>query len=168
MYHHTITENSAASFTLQDTLASDAALKAYRAITQNCDYRLQSDPDAFIITTRSLYNNYKNYLSSQNVNSSFERIEKAIRRLQFDGYDVMSFDLWDRYIRADFQDGTVYNLPHRALFTTRANLAVGFDAPEAVTNFKVWLENKENRTYMRGMYKLDAKLIHEYMTAAAY
>lgn len=170
---YTITENNAGSKTLQDTLASDRALLTLRNLYQNADKRLKHSKNKFFILTDSLVDNYQTYLESQGVDSSFVRIQAGERGqfdtgLRFRGIPIFCFDFWDRTIRADFDNGTTYYQPHRAVLTERANLPIGVDGVEAMKTMTQFYLPKEETTNWKGGYKIDTKVIKDYMVQVAY
>lgn len=163
-----IPENALGSFAAQDALASNRAYLTFRAMMEQSDSRLKSNVDKMIICTDSLFDNWLAYKETQNMDMSFLRQDRGFMEDVYRGTRIVKFDLWDRYIRADYSDGTVYDLPHRAVMTVKDNLAVGFDDPDAVNKFKVYLNDETEETNMKGGYKLDAKLLQEYMITVAY
>lgn len=162
----TISENSAANFTAQDALATDRAYLVYNALLTKSDYRLRTQPDQIIISTQSLLDNYINYLESKSVVFTLENIVNGIQRVAYRGIVIYGFNFWDRTIRADFSNGTKWHLPHRALYTTKSNIMVGVDS--AALNFDQWYEKKDKTTNLRGNYKIDAKIMEDYLIQAAY
>jgi len=166
--HYVIPENSGVSFTAQDALATDRALLVFRSLEQNADYRLKAATDKVIIATQSLVDNYATYLETQGNDASFIRIEEGFSVLRYRNQVIYGFDLLDRYIRADFNNGTTWDLPHRAVLTTKSNLAVGVDAASALTDLDNWFERKDKTTNFRGGYKLDVKVLEDYMVSLAY
>ena len=164
----TITKNAAASKALQLALGSTDAIDTFDAMEVAADSRLIANPDRFFIATRSLVQNYAKYLRSQGNSTSFERIENGYVMIRFNGIPVFGFDFWDNTIRADFDNGTTYDLPHRALLTIKENLAAGFDSRTAVGDFKVWYSDDTEKNNMKGKYRVDAKLMQSYMFQAAY
>lgn len=161
-----ISENSGVSKTAQDALATDRAYLVYNALLTKADYRLRTQPDQIIISTQSLLDNYINYLESKSVVFTLENIVNGIQRVAYRGIVIYGFNFWDRTIRADFDNGTTWDLPHRALYTTKSNLVVGVDSADM--SFKQWFEMKDETTNLRGMYKIDAKVMEDYLIQAAY
>lgn len=164
----TITENAGANFAAQDNLSSTAARDIYKNLLTKSDYRLQGAPDKIIISTMSLLNNYADYLESVAVDASFTRLESGFVTLQRRGVTIIGWDFWDRTIRADFQNGTKYFNPHRAVLTTPGNLQVGLDDSMAIEDLELWYSQDTEKNNFRGRYKVDAKVAEAYMIQAAY
>lgn len=167
-HRYTITENSAASKALQDTLAANRAFLTFQALNNNADFRLRGAADKIILCTMSLLDNYANYLETQGNDASFIRIEQGFSTLRYRNMEIIGVDLWDRYIRADFDNGTVYDVPHRAVLTTKSNIALGVDAASALTDLDQWFEKYEKTTNFRAGYKMDAKILEDYLVSLAY
>ncbi|TZF84516.1 hypothetical protein FW774_05880 [Pedobacter sp. BS3] len=165
----TISENATASYALQDTLAADTAYKVFNKFVNTADYRLQGDEGKLIIATQSLVNNYADYLESKSIDASFIRIEQGFSVLKYRNTIIIGFNLLDRYIRADFKNGTKYTLgPHFAVYTTPEQLRIGLDAKSSIDDFSIWYNIDEEENNLRGKYKLDAKVILNYMVQVAF
>ena len=170
---YTISENALSTYALQDALASTKALSMLRDMYQNADKRLKHDKDKFFILTDSLVDNYQTYLESQAVDSSFTRVQAGERGqfdtgLRFRGIPIFCFDFWDRTIRADFDNGTTYYQPHRAVLTTKNNIPIGVDGVEAMKTMKAFYLEPEETTNWKGAYKIDTKVLLDYMIQVAY
>jgi hypothetical protein len=161
--------NAQATFALQDsTLTGALANTVLSQIVTDADYRLQGAPDKVILCTQSIMNKYMDYLESISVPASFEKIEGGFSVMKRRGVDIIAVNQWDRTIRADFQNGTVYYLPHRALLTTKRNLRIGMDDSGAIGEFDVFFDKMTETNNFKGGYKIDAKIIEDYMVQVAY
>lgn len=165
----TIAENAEATFVDQLDLASDAAYQMLKSMLTGAgtDSRLKSEKNKFVLMTTTLWENWLAYKESQSFDRSFERQDKGYQTDIYRGVTLVSFDLWDRYIQADFQNGTKYYLPHRAVYTTAANLQVGLDTA-SVENLDVWYDKKDENNYFKGGYKMDVQIPYDFMIVAAY
>ena len=168
----TISANAEATFALQDSAlnASNgiAAKNIFQDLMNKADYRLRGAADKVLIASQSLVDAYANYLESVGVDASFVRIENGFSTLRYRNLEIIGFDFWDRTIRADYSNGTKWFLPHRAVLTTRSNLAVGFDASSGVSDFDVFYDKTTELTNFKGAYKVDAKVLEDYMVQVAY
>lgn len=165
--HVDIPENAAATYALQDALAVDRAFLTFKALLNTSDYRLRTQPDQIIIATQSLVQNYVDFLESKSQVFELTATINGIQQVSYRGQVLYGFNFWDRTIRADFDNGTKWDNPHRALYTTKSNLVVGVDSASAVQDFEVWFERKDKTTNMRGMYKIDAKVLEDYLVQYA-
>jgi hypothetical protein len=162
-----IAENENSTYATQDALATDRAFLVFNALSTKCDYRLRTQPDRVIIATQSLVDNYLNFLESKSLVFSLVEVQNGITEVKYRGQVIYGFNFWDRTIRADFDNGTKWDNPHRALYTTKSNIVVGVDAASAVSEFDVWYERKDKTTNMRGNYKIDAKILEDYLVQYA-
>lgn len=165
---YTITENSAGSYSLQDTLAADRAIKTFRALIEGADKRLKGAKGKVIVCTDSLWDNWLTYKESQGMDSSFVRQAEGFETDVYRGVPIIKFDFWDRMIRTYFDNGTTYDRPHRALLITVPNVKIGTEEVANLTEIDQWYEKKEKQTYFDALYSLDAKIIEDYMIQAAY
>lgn len=163
----TISENGNATFALQ-ALASGKALTVFKGLlTGNTDSRLKSAPDKIILCTTSLFENWLEYKESLAIDSSFVRQDKGFQTDTYRGVTIIAVDLWDRYLQADFQDGTKWYLPHRAVLTTKSNLQIGLDTA-GITELKSYLDDTTELHNIKGGYKMDVQIPYDFMCKVAY
>ena len=164
----TIAENALLTKTAQMALAANRAFNTFQKMINAADARLKSAPDKIIICTSSLLDNYASYLESQGSDASFIRIENGYSTLRYRNITIYGMDFWDRTIQADFDNGTTYDLPHRALMTTKMNLAVGSDKLADAETFKVYYSEDTELNNFKGKYRVDAKIMQDYLIQVAY
>jgi hypothetical protein len=165
----TITENAGASYAAQDTWGSATAARDYfRRIQTSADYRLQGATDKIILASQSLVNQYADYLETVAVPDSFSRIENGYTIIKRGGVDIIGLNFWDRTIRADFDNGTKWANPHRAVLTTKTNLQIGLDSKAAMGDFDIFYDKMTETANFKGGFKFDAKVIENYMIQVAY
>lgn len=164
----TISANAGDSYANQ-ALPEDAALAIFEKMVIAADERLVSAEDNFILATRSLADNYRATLRNKNLGSGFlEVVEEGRPKLYFDGIEVKVRYDWDRYIKTYQDNGTKWNLPHRAVFTTKSNIPVGTLSEEDLTKLDVFYDRTLKTNIMDAAYTIDAKHLESYMTVAAY
>ena len=162
-----ITANAGGTYALQALGATDA-YDIFRGMLEQADARLKSEPNKMILCTTSMWENWLTYKETRNIDMSFVRQEKGFKTDMYRGVPIYAMDFWDRQINSDMNDGTAWITPHRALLTTKENMLVGLDASGAIQDFKVFLDDVTEINHMKGGYKVDVKIIHEFMTIAAY
>ncbi len=165
--------NGQASYALQDSTLegdSDAAYNIYKELYKVADPRLRGQSDLVLLVTESLFRNRLDEKEAKSgLESSFKRQDEAYVEDVFRGIPVISMgNVWDKYIRSDFDNGTTYDRPHRAILTTRSNLAMGFDAEGAHQAFRVYYDETDEQTHLKGKYRMDVKLLRPWLTAVAY
>lgn len=162
--------NGQASFALQDSVLTPlGAITDLNTMKYGADFRLRDAPDAFYQVTQSVADKVEQYLQGfANVEASYMTLENGLRVAKWNGIPVIPNSFWDRTIRSDFSNGTKYDLPHRAILTTPANLQAGVDDTSAIGDFEVWYERQTEKVNFRGGYMVDAKVIEDYMVKTAY
>lgn len=165
-----IAENSQATYALQDsTLSDEDAFNILKNMVNAADSRLLADPNAQFLVTRSIADRYKNHLRASNLGAGFlEVTENGRPQLLFDGYPVITMHEWDRVIRTNQDDGTAYNLPHRAIFTTPENIPVGTLSTDDLSTLDSFYDRTLKSNIIDVAFSLDAKHLEPYMTVAAY
>lgn len=173
--HVAIDKNAATTTATQMDLPADYAQGIFRKMSVMADGRLRGVGDKFILATTSLVDNYQETLQSKNLESSFTMLQNGARTLAFNGMPVIEVGIWDRVIASDFllvSDATAgtkaYDRPHRAVLTTKGNIAVGMDDPDAVNQLDVKYLWEGETLNIRGDYKADTKIPFDYLTIGAY
>lgn len=166
------TRNQGASYAAQKFTATDTTDLAVTNVLQEmmygADERLTAMANLELIVTKSVGDQYKRELTNANKAFTTERLENGIEMLKADGIEVKIFSLWDRIIRAYEDNGTTYNLPHRALLTVKENIPLGTADAGSFSNFDVWYSKDDKVTYLEFATTLDAKLLQEHLFQVAY
>lgn len=163
-----ITENSAASYAAQDSLASDRALKTFRYLYNNADARMMAEGNIVFEVTRSIFNNWHDYLEDKSLVFTLDRAESGSNISQYRGIPIIVRHDWDRNIRAYQDNGTTYNDPHRVILTDLNNIPVGTPETDSFSKLDMWYERKDKKHYIDAAFRLDVKVLEEYMIAVAY
>lgn len=166
---YTVTANAAGSFLLQDsTLATDEAYKAINALVKKADKRMDTVKGRKVIyLTDSMWQNWLDYKESKLIDSSFVRQGEYFSTDKYRGVTIVSLPFWDRWIRSDFQNGTVYNLPHRGLISYVENIQIGLDTA-SITDFRVWYNDDTEETNWKGLYKMDVQIPMDFLMTVFY
>lgn len=163
-----IAANEGATYAAQ-ALEEDAAIAIFEQMVTAGDERLVATEDSFILATRTLADNYRATLRNKNLGSGFlEVVEEGRPKLYFDGIEVKVRYDRDRYIKAYQDNSTKWNLPHRAVFTTKSNIPVGTLSEEDLTKTDAFYDKTLKMNIMDAAYTIDAKHLETYMTVAAY
>lgn len=165
---YTIAENALTPAATQLALGATAAYDVFKGLVNDSDSRLKNAPNTVIIATRTLMQNYADYLESKDNFKSFERIESGFNQLMFRGIPVIEFELLDRYIAADFIPGVDLDTPHRAVLTTRDNLGLGSDDIQKWDDFDIFFDKTTELLNIKGGFKLDTQVIEDYMVQVAH
>lgn len=160
------------AFNANDT-TNKIAHNTFRQMIENADPRLSETEGLGLqfIVTKTLYNQYRTELETYtNVPITIDLIvDGAIfKALTYRGIPIVPLSFWDRTIKADFNNGTKYYQPHRAVLTIKENFPIGLDSFAEAGSIQQWYFANDKQTNWRGNYKIDAKLLKEYMFMSAY
>lgn len=164
---YTISENAGVSYAAQ-ALTADKSLTIFRALLNNADKRLRHADDKIILCTDSIFADWQDYKESKVLETSWRQQDLDMEASVYRNTPIVPMEFWDRHIAADFDNGTTLYLPHRAILTTVSQLAAGFDSVDMVDSFKAFLDDTTELYNIKGGYKLDAKIMEEYMFSVAY
>ena len=96
-------------------------------------------------------------------------LELGITVDTFRGIPIIPLNIWDQYIKGDFDNGTTYHLPNRAIYTTLSALGVGFDIiPDKSGVVKTWYDENTKYQKIRGAFMIDAKTGFDDLISVAY
>ena len=165
---YTIAKNAEGTKSAQLALADAFSKTVWQELLYQADDRLRESSDLVILCTRSLFDNWREYKESKVLESSFKREDQMSEQGIYWDIPIIPIPIWDRIIRSDFDNGTTYHLPHRAVLTTLNQLAVGFDSFAETNYLKTWLNDDTEKYNIKGGYLLDAKILENYMFSVAY
>jgi hypothetical protein len=168
-YYFAITKNAGNSYANQ-ALASGDALATFRAMYNKADSRLRGRTDAKFLVTRSLYDGLLNDMEDKemNVGGFLSIVENGKQTLTYRGIQIVMMDFWDRFIDKNQNNGTKWNLPHRAVLTVPTNIPVGTTMSDDFERIEAFYDPVTKQNYIDGAYGIDAKLLEDYLTCVAY
>jgi hypothetical protein len=145
------------------------ATKTFESMIYGADMRLRGAKDKVIVATQSLVDQYaRERKEYANIDLAYERTESGIDTFKIDGIEVIPFQFLDRHIRAYESNGTKWNQPHRAVFSTKSNLQVGTEETSNFSELDPFYDKRLKKYYVDYAYNLDAKIAEDYLTMAAY
>jgi len=165
---YTITENSGVTYVLQ-ALAAGESLNIFQGMYGVADSRLLSDPDAQILVTRSIWDNYLTLTETKEYNGGItKRLDNGQMAMNYRGIPIVMMDAWDRNILEYQNDLTVTVLPHRALLTVPSNIPIATLNESDLSNLESFYDKVTKSNYVDYAYYLDAKFGESYLAVAAY
>ncbi|MFD2961617.1 MULTISPECIES: hypothetical protein [Olivibacter] len=176
----TIAKNAGATYAAQRFDTTDTtnrvATNILQGLLDNADERLvdtnvegEPEADVFIVATKSLVDQYKRERrANDNVDIAYERTETGFKYIEIDGVRVFAFNFWDRTIKAYQDNGTKYNLPHRAVLLDRRNMQVGVEEENDLAQLDIFYDKRNKEMVMDYGFNLDAVLVEDYRVMAAY
>ena len=167
-YRHTISQNGEATLAAQMALDATTALDAMRDMYNNIDPRAFEASDLVMQVTRSLFNNWVNFLEDKSLVFMLDRTEKGASKFSYRGIPIEVRNDWDRDLRMYYFNGTTIDRPHRAILASKSNIPVGTSDEESMSEFDSFYDKKDKKWYMDVAYKLDMKVLEEELIAVAY
>lgn len=165
-------KNGQATFALQKFTAADTSnfvvTTTLDEMISDADERLTAKTDIVIGVTKSVYDQYKRELKFATKNYDTTRLEGGIEMLTIDGVKVMSIPFWDRMIKAYYNNGTKYYLPHRAILLSVSNTQIGTDSVGTFTEIDVIFDPIEKENHFDFEFKIDAKFAIDHLIQVAY
>jgi hypothetical protein len=168
LVRYEVAENALATKALQLSLASDTAINAMRYMYNNIDSRAFEAQGLTFQMTRSLWNNWSDFLEDKSLVFSLERAEDGSSKQSYRGIPIIVRNDWDRNIAAYNNLGDTYLYPHRAILTPIQNIPIGTSDEESMKTLESFYDKVTKSWYLDAAWYLDAKLLEEYMIAVAY
>lgn len=169
----TISKNSETTRAAQLALGSTDALDLLESLTD--DQYFDSNQ---MLTSNSLFKNYKNFLrrgaGNTPLESSKEQIQTGLESLKFDGELLTPVKFYDKKRLEDFTKDNgaadvVTHLPHFAVNTSKENLVIGVDDVNALTDLRLeYIGGEDEHFYIKGNYQMDFKIPNPYALRAAF
>lgn len=167
-----ITANDGVSYAAQDNLAADAGLKLFRSMYNAIDARffqaIESGASPEFLVTRKLFQNYQDHLEDKSLAFTLAETKDGVSVYSYRGIPIKVRHDWDSNIRSYQDNGTTYNLPHRALLTVKENIPIGTLNTADLDTLLSWYEMKDKANYIDFDLSLDTKHLLSYLTVAAY
>ncbi|MFA7362097.1 MAG: hypothetical protein WC139_13775 [Candidatus Kapaibacterium sp.] len=163
-----ISENGEASYAAQLLLASDSAINVLRGLYEALPAEAFDKPGLKFQITRSLYMNWKAFLEDKSLVFQLNTAEQGSAMDSYRGIPIVVRNDWDRNIRTYEDNGTTYNLPHRAVLTPITNIPIGTSDEGSFTSFDAFYDKVTMSHYFDTSWYLDVKLLEESQIAVAY
>ena len=85
----------------------------------------------------------------------FERIFDGVYVAEYNGVKVVASAIWDYLINVYQNTGTAWENPYRAVLARPANLLVGCDAADPISDLDIWFNRDERQVKVYAAGKLD-------------
>ena len=170
MQHTILTANAEATTALQfSELTPAAAFNAVMDATYNMRTELVTETNKFGIITRYFANQVKRNFQTLNTHpDAYEATIDGVPVLKVNGVDFVISDDLTELIVANFNLGANHYLPHRAVITTKENLAFGIEGESTFATFDVWYEKMLRSTYIDLIDRIDVKIMQDHLIHAIY
>ena len=155
--------NTQATYALQQTVATPlATYNIMNAIIDAAIPELAAQSDRILLVTKSVMDRLRRQL--QALGTAFQDYTLSITGLEFatwDGIRLVSIPLWDQWIRAYENDGARWNDPHRIVYTTVSNLAVGMVCTSLFERINSFYDQRSRYNRIEAVDAFDAKIIDD-------
>lgn len=153
--HLSIAANNEATYALQKSKLKEAkvAIGIFESLLEDADPRIASMDGSGLFVTKSLGDALSKDLKREYKEIlTWEQIFKGLEVSEFEGVPIYKVSIWDRFIQRYENDGTKFNLPHRAVFGSPKQLFVGSRNNKPISDLEVWFNQDErvNRIYSCG------------------
>ena len=171
--HITISRNAGSSYSTQQFTSADTDAKVvttmFESMIYGADLRLRGAKDKVIVATQSVVDQYaRERKAASAIELAYERTESGIDTFKIDGIEVIPFQFLDRHIRQYENNGTAWNQPHRALFTTKSNLQIGTEEVSNFNELDPFYDPKSRLYIVDYSFHLDAKIAEDNLVMVAY
>jgi len=153
------------TYALQGTVATPLlTYNAVNALIDGAIPELAAQSDRILLVTKSVMDRLRRQL--QALGTAFQDYKLMINGLEFatwDGIPLYSIPLWDQIIRT-YENDTVtgrWNDPHRAVYTTKANLAIGMACTSLFDNINTFYDQRSRYNRIEAIDAFDAKIFDD-------
>lgn len=166
------TKNAQSSYANQAFNSTDTSNKVVMNLLFDmevgADSRLTSQTGLVFQVTKSVFDQYRRELTFANIAYTTDRLENGMQVINAGNIPVVCVEFWDRMIKAHFNNGTKYYLPHRAILANPANLQIGTEEENTLTAFDMFYDKKTKTTNVDFQFDMDAKVIVDHEIQVAY
>ena len=150
---------------LTPQLAYEALLNASYAATTE----LKQQPNKIGIITRYFAEQAMKHFQSLHYNESeYRNVVDGIQTLRVNGIDYAISDDWTQQILAVHDLSTTYFKPHRAIISTKENLAFGIPTSDMFGYFKSFFVDKDRTNYIDMIDHVDVKVLQDKLIQVIY
>lgn len=172
-YYVAIPQNATASYATQSTLADDFAFKLFKDMWKKADSRLkqlvrQGTVKVKIHCTSDIAENFEDFKENKSLGFTLDKIEDGGLKAFFRNIEIKTRYDWDNIIETYQDNGTKFNLPHRALMTTSGNIPIGTVSESDLETVDSFYDKYNKINVMDFALKMDAKFLEPYLAVAAY
>ena len=168
----TLAANAEGTAALQNsTLTPALALGALLDATYNMPVELVQTPNTQKIgmITRFFANQVKRAFQEVNAHpDSYSATIDGVEQLKVNGVNFVISDEWTRIIQQYFNLGATFHLPHRAIITTKANLAYGIKSDGNFLTFKIFHDDTLRKSFIDIIDQVDVKVLQDRLIQVVY
>lgn len=166
----TISANSEATKAAQINNFASAAVDTINDLIAGATPALRQAPDQVIYITQSFADALETQLLSSYYGSElhWRDLFLGIRETTYRGIRVRVLPNWDEIIQSYEGTSTAYNLPHRAIYTTLNNLALGVSGTDEFAELDVFFDRTTRLNHIFATDRLGALVVADDLIQVAY
>lgn len=132
--------------------------------------RLRQASDQVIYVTQAFATGFETQLLANCCGSdlAWTALFSGIRETTYRGIRIRVVPMFDEIIQSYEGNGTAYNQPHRAIYTTERNLALGVNGTDEFAELDIFFDRTTRLNHIYATDKMGAMVIDESMAVIAY
>ena len=168
--HVAIAANSEATIADQLAAIDTEAMNTLNAMIASAKPALRQASDQIIYVTQAFATGLETQLLSGCCGSDlhWQDLFGGIKEGMYRGIRIRVIPQWDEIIQSYEGDGTAYNQPFRAIYTTERNLALGVNGTDEFASLRITFDPVSLYNYIYATDKLGSMVIDETMCVFAY
>ena len=168
-----ISQNSGADYAAQENFSDDFAYELFKSMWRKADPALKQivGQEGMVLdlhVTSAIYDNWIDYKGDKSLAFTLEGVENCNGTSAFRCINVIPRYDWDAIIQGYQDNGTTYNLPNRALLTSKENIPVGTVSQNSLSELDSFYDRFEKANVVDWATHLDAKFLQSKLAVAAY
>ena len=166
----TIAANAEATKAAQMNNISSQAVDTLNDMIKNASPALRQATDQIIYVTQSFADGLEEQLLASYYGSElqWQSLFGGIRETTYRGIRVRVVPMFDEIIQSYEGTATAYNLPHRAIYTTERNLALGVNGVDEFARLRISFDDTTLLNHIYATDKLGAMVVDSNMVVVAY
>ena len=166
----TISANSEATKAAQISNISSQAVDVLNDMIAAASPALRQASDQIIYCTQSFADGLETQLLASYYGSElhWESLFGGIREASYRGIRLRVVPMWDEIIQSYEGTTTAFNLPHRAIYTTERNLALGVNGYDEFAELDIFFEQGTRLNKIYAADQMGALVVDSNMFVAAY
>lgn len=166
----TISANAELTKSAQINNINSQAVDVLNDMIANAKPALRQASDQIIYVTQSFATGLEAQLLSSYYGSElqWQSLYGGIRETTYRGITIRVVPMFDEIIQSYEGTATAYNLPHRAIYTTKRNLALGVTGRDEFADLDIFFDRTTRLNHIYATDKIGAMVIDETMAVIAY
>lgn len=166
----TISANAELTKAAQINNIASQAVDTLNDVIASASPALRQASDQIIYCTQSFADGLEAQLLASYYGSElhWESLFGGIREARYRGIRLRVLPIWDEIIQSYEGTATAYNLPHRVIYTTERNLALGVNGTEEFAELEIFFEQGTRLNKIYATDQMGAMVIDSNMIVTAY